>query len=83
MRITLKLFATLGQFLPPGARENAIPADVPDGASAHQVLEQFGVPIEKVHLVLLNGVYLDARTRDESVIKAGDALAVWPPVAGG
>ena len=33
MRITLKLFASLGQFLPPGARENAIPADVPDGAT--------------------------------------------------
>ena len=42
---------------------------------AHQVLTQFGVPLEKVHLVLLNGTYLNARARDESVIKAGDALA--------
>ena len=83
MRITLKLFATLGQFLPSNAQANAVQVDVPDGATAHQVLAQFGVPLEKVHLVLLNGAYLDARARDESVIKAGDALAVWPPVAGG
>ena len=83
MRIKLKLFATLGQFLPAGASENGIQVEVPDGASAHQVLEQFEVPREKVHLVLLNGVYLDARARDETAICPGDVLAIWPPVAGG
>ncbi len=83
MRITLKLFAGLGQFLPAGAKANAVQTEVPETASAHQVLEQFNVPLEKVHLVLLNGVYLDAHARNESMIKADDVLAVWPPVAGG
>lgn len=83
MRITLKLFATLGQYLPPEARANAVEVEVPDGATAHEVLERFKVPLDKVHLVLLNGVYLDARARDERRIEANDALAVWPPVAGG
>jgi molybdopterin converting factor small subunit len=76
MRITLKLFASLGQFLPAGAKAHAVQVEVPDGASAHQVLEQ-------VHLVLLNGVYLDAQARERSLIKDDDALAAWPPVAGG
>jgi hypothetical protein len=83
MRITLKLFASLGQFLPAGARANAVQVEVPDDASAHEVLRQFGVPIDQVHLVLLNGVYLDADARDRSLIKSDDALAAWPPVAGG
>ena len=83
MRITLKLFASLGQFLPAGAEAHAIPAEVPDGATAHQVLGQFGVPREQVHLVLLNGVYLDAGARDRTPIKPDDVLAAWPPVAGG
>jgi len=83
MRITLKLFATLGQYLPPDARANAVSVEVPDGATAHQVLARFAVPLDKVHLVLLNGVYLDARARDERPIQPEDALAVWPPVAGG
>jgi molybdopterin synthase sulfur carrier subunit len=47
------------------------------------VLGRFGIPPEKAHLVLLNGVYLDARARDEPRIQSHDALAVWPPVAGG
>ena len=83
MRITLKLFASLGQFLPAGAKANAAQVEVPDGASAHQVLAQFAVPLAQAHLVLLNGTYLDAGARERSLIKDGDALAVWPPVAGG
>jgi molybdopterin converting factor small subunit len=83
MRITLKLFASLGQFLPAGAVAHAIEADMPDGTTAHQVLDQFKVPRDKVHLVLLNGVYLDARARDETPLQADDVLASWPPVAGG
>jgi molybdopterin converting factor small subunit len=83
MTITLKLFATLGQFLPAGARANAVMADVPEGASAHQVLDQFQVPRDGVHLVLLNGVYLDPAARDGTALEPGDVLAVWPPVAGG
>lgn len=83
MRITLKLFATLGQFLPAGAMANAAEVEVPDGATARTVFEQFDVPREKLHLVMLNGVYLDARARDEQIVKPGDALAAWPPVAGG
>ena len=83
MRITLKLFATLGQYLPADARANAAEVDVPDGASAHAVLDQFKVPRERAHLVMVNGIYLDARARDVCALQAGDALAIWPPVAGG
>jgi len=83
MKITLKLFASLGRYLPEGARANAAEVQVAEGASAHQVLDQFRVPREKAHLVMVNGVYLDAQARDEPRIKPGDALAVWPPVAGG
>ena len=83
MRITLKLFATLGEYLPPGARENAIQIDVPDAATPHQVIEDHSVPRKMVHLVLVNGIYLDPAHRDNSTLKDGDVLAVWPPVAGG
>lgn len=83
MRITLKLFATLGQFLPAGAVANTVEVEVPDDSCAHDVLDRFRVPRESVHLVLLNGIYLDPTQRDATVISPGDVLAVWPPVAGG
>ncbi len=52
--------------------------------TAYTGLERCHVSREKAHLVLLNGVYLTPEQREQSAfIKAGDTLAVWPPVAGG
>lgn len=83
MRIRLKLFATLGQFLPPGATANAVDVDLPDGATAHAALDRLKVPRGMLHLVMVNGVYLDAPARDGRPLADGDTLAAWPPVAGG
>ena len=83
MRITLKLFATLGDLLPEGAHENAARIEVAEGVTPHQVIDQFHVPRAMAHLILLNGVYLEPAQRDEPVIEPDDVLAIWPPVAGG
>lgn len=83
MNITLKLFASLGQYLPEGARANAVVVEVPEAATAHQVLDLFKVPRAKAHLVMVDGVYLDAGAREARALKSGEALAIWPPVAGG
>ena len=83
MQITLKLYANLGEYLPPGTRENAIQLDVPEEITAYTLIDRFQVPREMAHLVLLNGVYLHPEERDQPCLKEGDTIAVWPPVAGG
>ena len=83
MKITLKLYATLGELLPSGAKANTIEVEVPDVSTPHQVVDLFKVPREKVHLILLNGAYVSPEDRDKPLINENDALAVWPPVAGG
>ncbi|MDH3637808.1 MAG: MoaD/ThiS family protein [Gammaproteobacteria bacterium] len=83
MKITLKLFATLGDLLPDEAVENAIEIDVPDSATPHEIIDRFNVPRSMAHLILHNGVYVGPAQRDRSMFKPGDVLAVWPPVAGG
>jgi len=83
VRITLKLYALLGKCLPAGAKDNQIDLDVADGIAVTQVLRDHGVPLEHCHLVLVNGVYIAPGERDAHVLQDGDALAVWPPVAGG
>ena len=83
MKITLKLFATLGKYLPRQRQGNLVEVEVPDGTTANALIEKFSVPDEMVHLVLLNGVYLDSNQRTTRMLKAGDTVAVWPPVAGG
>ncbi len=83
MRIRVKLFATLRDFLPPDTPVHGLEIDVADGESTHQILDRFEVPRKMVHLVLRNGVYIEPEDRDRAVLKDGDVLAVWPPIAGG
>lgn len=83
MRITLKLYALLGRFLPPGARDNQVDLDVADGTTVAQVFRDNNVPAEHCHLVLVNGAYVAPSERDARALADGDVLAAWPPVAGG
>lgn len=83
MKITLKLYASLSQYLPEDAVKHCTTLDITPSDTAYTILEKFNVPKEKVHLVLLNGVYLYPEERVTTNISEGDTLAVWPPVAGG
>lgn len=84
MRITFKLYATLSDLLPNNAVRNAASIEVADDASLHSIIDAYQVPRELAHLVLINGVFVCDVDRDQSgLLKEGDVLAIWPPVAGG
>ncbi len=83
MRITLKMYASLAQFLPPEAVRNVVEIELPEDISIHEVIARYHVPRESAHLVLINGVYVEPEQRDEPLLREGDVLALWPPVAGG
>lgn len=83
MQITVKLFAQLGKYLPDGAVKNQIAFDVADGASVQDVIHALNLPSEYCHLVLVNGVYISPSEREGQILQPGEALAIWPPVAGG
>lgn len=81
--VTLKLYASLGVHLPAGHARNEARVDVAAGTTILGLLDAHNVPRAACHLVLLNGAFQPPTSRDSVVLKAGDAVAVWPPVAGG
>lgn len=83
MDVTVKLFATLSDYLPPDAHRNAISRRLPDGATVRDVLDSLSVPLASCHLILINGVYTAPARAGEKRLAEGDTVAVWPPVAGG
>jgi sulfur-carrier protein len=84
MNITLKLFASLTDYLPPEARRsNIVELDVSPDASIMQIVEPYGLPPKLVHLVLVNGHYINPEDRNKRTLVEGDVLAIWPPIAGG
>lgn len=83
MQVTVKLYATLSDYLPPASQHNRVTVDVAEGATVDAVLQPFALPAKLTHLVLLNGVFIPPAERSTASLKTGDTLAVWPPIAGG
>lgn len=88
IEIRVKLFADLADYLPQELDgrprvHNELPVRVAREATVAEVLARFAVPQHKAHLVLVNGVFVPPGERARRTLAAGDALAVWPPIAGG
>ena len=84
MRVALKLFATLSDYLPAEARStNRIELELAPDATVGRVIADFRLPPKLVHLVLVNGVFVPPAAREGQALQQDDTLAIWPPVAGG
>lgn len=83
MKITLKLFAVLGQYLPAGRAGNQVEMVVEAGTTPAAMMALCHMPPGAAHLVLVNGFFLPPSQWATRVLEEGDALAIWPPVAGG
>ena len=83
MKIVVKLFASLSDYLPIDSRANSMEIDVPEDATANQIIDLLELPRNRIHLVLRNGSFVEVQDRDLPLIEEGDAVAFWPPIAGG
>ena len=83
MKIRIKLYASLGPFLPANAVKNEADLELEGGATPEDAFNQLKVPLEQCHLVLINGVFVPPGVRGSQALAEGDHLAAWPPVAGG
>jgi sulfur carrier protein ThiS len=83
MKATLKLYATLADYLPPGSKNNQMEIEVAEDEPIAAILDRFKLPGKLTHLVLVNGAYVEPGLRPTRCLQAGDQLAVWPPIAGG
>ena len=83
MQVNVKLFAGLSEYLPPGSLQNSTLVLAAEAATINELIARLNVPPTRVHLVLLNGVYMKPDQRDSARLRNGDTLAMWPPVAGG
>jgi sulfur carrier protein ThiS len=83
MKVTLKLYASLADYLPAGARLNQVELELPDDTTIAMVVERYGLPPKLTHLVLVNGAFVSPSVRAGTRLRDGDHLALWPPIAGG
>ena len=79
MEIEVRLFATLRDYLPRGSSQFSCKLQVKSNDTVGDVLKKLNVPDDTPKIVLVNGVHSTL----ERVLKRGDVLSVFPPVAGG
>ena len=79
MEIEVKLFATLRDFLPEGSGRFSCRMEIDGQTRVEDILSKLKIPEEMPKIILVNGVH----GRKDQVLKDGDVLSVFPPVAGG
>ena len=79
MEIEVKLFATLRDYLPKGSDRFSCKIEVDDQTRVQDILSRLKIPDEIPKIILVNGIH----GKKEQMLKEGDVLSVFPPVAGG
>jgi len=78
MKIDFRLYASLSRHAPKTGG-NGLTVDVGEGTSINDLLRRYGVPADSVAIIFLNGVH----AKGDEVLKEGDRVGVFPPIAGG
>jgi molybdopterin converting factor small subunit len=79
MKIEIALYATLSQYLPPGAQQRKAVIEVRDSATVRDVMTQLGIPQDLSSILLVNG----RQAREDTALKDGETVSIFPPLAGG
>ncbi|MBI4519032.1 MAG: MoaD/ThiS family protein [Deltaproteobacteria bacterium] len=79
MCITVKLHATLKKHLPAQATGDAVVIEVAEGATVADVIRQLGIPPRHAGMTVSGDELLDPA----AVLKDGQEINLFPPLAGG
>ena len=82
MKITLKLYATLRDYLP-ASTGGVAPMDLAPDATISDALSSLGVPVALAHIVLVNGRHVLRPDIPDRRLAEGDQVAVFPAIGGG
>ena len=80
MKVELRLYASLACHMPKqviGAASQALEVD--ESTTITGLLKRLGVPQEQVKIIFRNGIHAGG----DEILKDGDRVGVFPPVAGG
>jgi molybdopterin converting factor small subunit len=76
--VSVKLFATLKRFLPPG-NADGVQLTLPAGATAQDAIDALKIPREHAGMLVAGDTYVEATTP----LTDGLQLSIFPPLAGG
>jgi len=79
VEIEVKLFATLRDYLPKGSDRFSCKMEIDGNTRIQDILSKLEIPEEIPKIILVNGIH----GKKDQVLKEGDVVSIFPPVAGG
>lgn len=79
MRVEVRLFATLVDYLPPHGCDGVVQLEVPEDSTVAEVTGRLGIPADLARVVLVNG----RDVAPEQRLAKQDVVTIFPPLAGG
>ncbi|MDY6878494.1 MAG: MoaD/ThiS family protein [Chloroflexota bacterium] len=77
--IHAKLFATLRRHYPHLGIGEAMPVELPDGATVGHLIEHLRLPAGEIKVIFINSIVRG----EEYALSDGDEVGIFPPVGGG
>ncbi|MDY7039268.1 MAG: MoaD/ThiS family protein [Chloroflexota bacterium] len=77
--IYVRVFATLRSHFPELKLGEAMPVELPEGATVGQLVEHLRLPTGEVKVVFVNGIVQESGSQ----LAAGDEVGIFPSVGGG
>ena len=80
MKIELRLYASLARHMPEQERnQGSRGMEVAEGTTVGALLDLLSIPVKAAKIIFVNGVHAGP----VQVLKEGDRVGIFPPVAGG
>ncbi len=79
MQVEVRLYATLRRYLPDLKAGQGFSLNLPEGTTVADALAALGVPVDDAKQAFVN----DQAVAWDFVLREGDSLRVFPPMAGG
>lgn len=81
--INVTFGGALVRYLPPGGKGNKRAIEIDNGNTLPNLFKQLGLSGEERLLVVLNGSVVQKEQFSGTVLNAGDALSLMPPIQAG
>lgn len=79
MEVEVKLFATLRDYLPKGSGQFSCKMEIDGNTSVEDIISKLKIPEDIPKIILINGIH----AKKNQILKNGDVVSIFPPVAGG
>ena len=83
VKIKLRLFVTLIEYLPVGGTGNEVDLTIEENTTPLQIINRLNIPFKPPLLIIVDGVKLLPTEVQSRRFKEGETMAIVPPISGG